>query len=491
MTTKHLIPTIALLIILTLTLSIATAQVSTDWTISDDFDMGGASSTYTIIYSIGTGGSITPDYPGGIVTVAAGSNITFLISADLHYKLSNVVVDGSSVGVPTNLTFSNIYADHTFEVYFALDVYYITVSTDAGCTATPTGLVSVNSGDDQTISYSASTGYAITGVAVDGSAVALSSPTGSYTFGGVVANHTIAITSTSTATPTPSPSPSPVPSSNIHNHPTTTLNLFMRSDTYNYSDISAYGLDTDYNNTYVSIPVTSTSDNATVTYGFRVYITSAQATYTELTSGIPAAQITVSSNFTGQISSSWTCPDTTVVLGSQVLKVALYAKVDNGSWTLQAIYITNPLMTKELMPATWAFTLQTTMTQLIGNTTSTVTFGDTNHRSTVTGIVIVDPNYTDIQMWQWMRGDIVGLLLGSYLHVLGSTFYILIFLMIFGSLWLRHRSVSPIVFVVTILGGSGGLSIWIFLGAANPLAATIFSVLIILAVMSLIFKVIR
>jgi hypothetical protein len=326
MTSKYLISTFTILIILTLTLSIATAQISSDWSISDEFDIDGASSTYTITYSLSTGGSITPDYPGGIVIVAAGSNITFLLSADLHYRLSSVIVDSTNVGTPTNLTFNNIYANHNFQVYFALDVYYINVTTDAGCTADPTGLVSVNAGDDQTIDYSALTGYAITGVVADGISVGLSSPTGSYTFGGVTTNHTLAITTTSSATPSPSPSPSPVPSSNIHNHPTTTLNLYMRSDTYNYSDISAYGLDTDYNNTYVSIPVTSTSDNATVTYGFRIYITSAAATYTELTSGSPAAVITVSSNFTGQISSSWTCPDTTIVLGSQVLKVALYAK---------------------------------------------------------------------------------------------------------------------------------------------------------------------
>jgi hypothetical protein len=131
------------------------------------------------------------------------------------------------------------------------------------------------------------------------------------------------------------------------------------------------------------------------------------------------------------------------------------------------------------------------MTQLTGNTTSTVTFGDTNHRSTVTGVVIVDPNYTDIQMWQWMHGDIIGLILGSYLHVLGASFYILIFLMIFGGLYFRHRNVGPIIVLVTLLGGSGGISVWILLGQASPLAATIFSVLIIIACSALIFKVIR
>jgi hypothetical protein len=487
---KHLTPIFIIFLALTLSFSAVAAQISGDWTVSDDFVVSGPS-TYTVSYSLSSGGSITPDYVGRTVSVAAGSNLTFLITADTGYVISNVVVDGSSVGAISNLTFSTVYSNHIFQVYFALNVYYVNITTDAGCTADPTGLVAVNAGDDLTVDYTAASGYAITGVLVDGSAVALTSPTGSITLGTLAANHTIAISSTSTATATPSPSPSPAPSANIHNHPTTTLNLFMRGDTYSYSDISAYGLDVDYNNTYVSIPVTSVSDNATVTYGFRVYLAASAVTYSELTSGVPAALITVSSNFTGQISSSWACPDTTVILGSQVLKVDLYAKIDNGSWTLQSTYITNPLMTKELMPATWAFTLQTTMTQLSGNTTCTVTFGDTNHRSTITGVVIVDPNYTDIQMWQWMRGDIVGLVLGSYLHVLGGAFYILIFLMIFGSLYLRHRSVGPIIIAVTLLGGGGGLSVWVLLGAASPLAATIFSVLIILACAALVFKVIR
>lgn len=490
-TSKHLASVITLFIIFSLTFSVVSAQISSDWTISDEFDIGGASSTYTLTYTIGSGGSVTPSYPGGVVSVAAGTNLTFTISPYANYNISNVIVDGASVGAVSSLTFNNIYANHNFQIYFALNVYYINVTTDSGCTASPSGLVPVNSGDDQTVNYVSLSGYSITGVLVDGVAVGFSSPSGGYTFTIVAANHSIAISSAAVVTPSPSPSPTPVPVPNPYNHPTSTLNLYMRSDTYNYSDISAYGLDTDYNNTYVSIPVSAASDNATVTYGFRVYLTSSSAVFTELTSGVPAALISVSSNFTGQVSSSWVCPDTAVILGSQVLKVALYAKVDNGSWTLQANYITNPLMTKELMPVTWAFTLQTQMTQLTGNTTCTVTFGDTNHRSTVTGVVIVDPNYTDIQAWQWMRGDIVGLILGSYLHVMGGVFYILIFLMVFGGLYFRHKNVGPIIVLVALFGGGGGVSIWVLLGASAPWAAAVFSVLIILACMAVIFKVIR
>jgi hypothetical protein len=262
----------------------------------------------------------------------------------------------------------------------------------------------------------------------------------------------------------------------------------MRSDTYNFSDTSAYGLDTDYTNTYVSTSATTATTNASITYGVRTYVYTTADEYLELTSGTPAAQVTLSSNYTGQIASSLSVADNAIVLGQQALKVDVYAKIDNGTWTIQASFISNALMTKELMPATWVVTYNLVMTQVSGNTTSVFTFGDSNHRSGITDIEIVEPNYTDIQGWQWAEHDIIGLIFGAYLNTLGGFFYVLIYVAIFGSLWFRHRSISPVVFIAVLLGGGFGLGLWVLVPAW---IAAIVSVFIILGVMSLIFRTIR
>lgn len=482
---RNLSPLILLLVI-ALSVSPVLAQIASEWTISDDFTIGGAS-TYTVTYTLGVGGSITPSYPGGVATVASGSNLTFTITPALHYRISSVVVDGNNTGTPSTLNFLQIYTNHVFQVYFALDLYYITASADANIDLSPSGLVAVNSGDDQTFTYSAHTGYVIDSILVNGTGVAITSPSGTYTFSNVNGNSTFAIYSAPAPSTIPTITPTPVPSPNPYNHPIETLNLYMRSDTYNFTDVSAYGLDTDYTNTHISVPISNDSVS-TITYGFRIYLASSSTSYQELTNGVPAATIALSSNYTGQISSSWSCPDTQVILGTQVLQVVVYAKIDNGSWTAQATFISNPLMTHELMPTVWAFTLNLNMTQTTGSTSCLFSFGDTDYRSTVTNIEIVTPNYTDIQGWQWMHGDIIGLILGSYLHVLGAFFWVLIYVAIFGSLWFRHKSTNPVVFIAILMGGGFGLGVWALL---PTWIAAILSVFIILALMTLVFKVIR
>ena len=70
-----------------------------------------------ITASAGTGGIITPS---GAVSVNAGSDKTFQFIPDSGYEVSDVTVDGSSVGSNTSYTFTNVSANHTIRVTFAL-----------------------------------------------------------------------------------------------------------------------------------------------------------------------------------------------------------------------------------------------------------------------------------------------------------------------------------------------------------------------------------
>jgi C1A family cysteine protease len=71
--------------------------------------------TYTITASAGTGGTISPS---GSVTVSQGASQTFAIAASSGYQIAGVTVDGTSVGLVSSYTFSNVTANHTIAATF-------------------------------------------------------------------------------------------------------------------------------------------------------------------------------------------------------------------------------------------------------------------------------------------------------------------------------------------------------------------------------------
>jgi len=112
--------------------------------------------TYTITSSSGTGGSISPS---GAATVNQGFNQTFTITPSSHYHVSNVLVDGVSVGTVGSYTFTNVTANHTISSTFAANTYTLTY------TAGTHGSVSGTS--PQTVNYGVS-GTAVTAVPATG-----------------------------------------------------------------------------------------------------------------------------------------------------------------------------------------------------------------------------------------------------------------------------------------------------------------------------------
>ena len=72
-------------------------------------------SYYTIKATAGTGGSISPS---GNVSVREGRDQTFTITPDKSYAVSNVKIDGKSIGAVKSYTFENVSRTHTIEVIF-------------------------------------------------------------------------------------------------------------------------------------------------------------------------------------------------------------------------------------------------------------------------------------------------------------------------------------------------------------------------------------
>jgi len=159
-------------------------DVAANHTIAASF----AVDVHTITATAGPNGSIAPS---GAVPVNHGANQSFTFTPSANYHVLDVLVDDVSVGAMTGYTFTNVTADHTIHVTFALDTYTITATAATGGSISPSGVVPVNHGADQSFTIAADPCYDIVDVVVDGNS---QGPITSYTFINVTENHTIAAT---------------------------------------------------------------------------------------------------------------------------------------------------------------------------------------------------------------------------------------------------------------------------------------------------------
>jgi predicted ester cyclase len=162
-------------------------DVQADHTISVTFarDVEGS---FVIVASAGEHGIITPPVP---VTVAAGGSAVFSIIPDAGYKVTDVLVDGVSVGAVTTYQFTSVQADHTLSATFEVDtkVYHtITPTPGAHGQITPPLAQTVAAGGAVTFEMVPDEGYHVADVVVDGTSVGART---SYEFTNVRADHTI------------------------------------------------------------------------------------------------------------------------------------------------------------------------------------------------------------------------------------------------------------------------------------------------------------
>ena len=150
--------------------------------------------TYTIVASAGNGGNITPS---GNITVNCGENQTFAILANEGYMISDILVDGQSVGSQSSYTFSNVSGNHTIVANFELipvGHVVITVNSDAeGGSVTPSGTQSVEEGSDFTFTVTPDNCYEIGTVTVNGTAVTLNA-NNEYTILNITTEQTVNVT---------------------------------------------------------------------------------------------------------------------------------------------------------------------------------------------------------------------------------------------------------------------------------------------------------
>jgi len=90
-------------------------NVTANHTITASF----AINTYAITATANANGTISPS---GAVSVNSGATQTFTMTPNTGYYVSDVQVDGASVGSVASYTFTNITANHTITASFAIDI---------------------------------------------------------------------------------------------------------------------------------------------------------------------------------------------------------------------------------------------------------------------------------------------------------------------------------------------------------------------------------
>ncbi|MDD4395513.1 MAG: hypothetical protein PHQ33_06485, partial [Bacteroidales bacterium] len=149
---------------------------------------------YSISIHATTGGTITPNGGAfGFIIVPWDTTVTFQFTPETGYQISDVIVDNTTHwGAISSYTFENIRDFHQISVIFSPITFTITASANTGGTISPSGISTVNYGDNQSYVITALEGYLLDSVLIDGVPYPTIDPeTITYLFSDVQANHTI------------------------------------------------------------------------------------------------------------------------------------------------------------------------------------------------------------------------------------------------------------------------------------------------------------
>ncbi|WP_310605152.1 InlB B-repeat-containing protein [Anaerosporobacter sp.] len=136
---------------------------------------------------------ITAQFP--IPDAAKGKSISIYrlhngVASVMPVGLSNAI-DGEYVEIGTDRITLHIKKFSDYAVAYAASTQTITATAETGGTISPSGTVTVDTGDNQTFTITANSGYSISDVKVDNVSVGKLS---TYTFNNVTASHTISAT---------------------------------------------------------------------------------------------------------------------------------------------------------------------------------------------------------------------------------------------------------------------------------------------------------
>lgn len=256
----------------------------------------------------------------------------------------------------------------------------------------------------------------------------------------------------------PSGSPTPTPTPYIPSTvPQAQIDLYFHGTTTTVNTIAGYVAST-------APPRVSANVNETygassdVFFGVRVYVASATGSTVELTDGV----YTIGSVAVGQtptnslIQTDLAVPLTSLEFRQSSLVFRYYVRFDLGAWIPKAVFTTEALDYKKILPANWTFNLYVSRSES-GDTIGGFAWGDASYLSGVDGLVFKEAYPTDWQAYYLHQGNFVMFIMAPYTLVLGNFFYGIILLAVAGTLFIRYRTLGmSALFLLIILGCIGG-----------------------------------
>ena len=126
-----------------------------------------AASQFVITAMAGNGGTISDM---GVTTMAYNGSKTYTITPNTGFHVSDVFVDGQSVGAVSTYSFNNVTADHIIYAEFDANEYTITVTQPANGVITP-GTTTVLNGATPVFVVNPAIGYSVSAINVNGTNV--------------------------------------------------------------------------------------------------------------------------------------------------------------------------------------------------------------------------------------------------------------------------------------------------------------------------------
>lgn len=200
----------------------------------------------------------------------------------------------------------------------------------------------------------------------------------------------------------------------------------------------------------------------TVYWGWRVWQVDYNHAETELTSGAPEATVTLSANTSGLQTATWTPPETSLWVGFDSLKLTIYSKMGAGAWTAKATFTTETLSEKNVTSDTWTFSMYLIVRRYASAPSVTETWfiwGSSTYDSHIEDVTFADPNTYEKQGMEMMKGNFLNFIVAPWTNLVGATaFWSVVVLFIpFMGIYIRTKSTIPLLLIVVLFGGSGGI----------------------------------
>ena len=238
--------------------------------------------------------------------------------------------------------------------------------------------------------------------------------------------------------------------------------MYYRSNTITANGITGYELSASIDNTLSSATQNLGVSSDPVQFGFLAYMVNSRNVSISLTGDAPTAIITRSTIGEAMDSATVTISETALTLGMNTINVKLYIRLGTSTWLLSAEYTTQRLMYTRLVAASWQFNLYTkTELDTSNNTVASCYWGDSEHKSGISGLSFQIPTPQELALYYAGQGDWLHAVLYPYMIYAGDAIYGLGFLFVGGVLYLRHKKWEVILVCLFLFGGSTGLGLLI------------------------------